>query len=223
MTDISNDNTTPPTTPSAADPAPATPTADGAPPDRPDFLAAYDRAVHQLADVVGGLTPDQAGRSTPCTEYDVEHLVGHVLTGIRRAARVAVGGDPFGEVPIEVPAVDPAWGDQVRAEADASVETWTPADLEVVVAVPWGEVPGWAALAGYVQESTVHAWDLAVASRGRGIDLGLDPTLAELSIGVAGTIPDEARGEGRPFGLEQPAPAGADPYTRLAAVTGRPV
>lgn len=48
------------------------------------------------------------------------------------------------------------------------------------------------------------------------------PALAELSIGIARrAIPGEARGE--PFGLEQPAPADADPYTRLAALTGRPV
>lgn len=201
-------------------------TTTSAPPsaDRPDFLAAYDQAVHQLADVVAGLAPDQAGEPTPCTEYDIEHLVGHVLTGIRRAARVAVGGDPFGEAPIEVPEPDRAWGDQVRGEADAAVEAWTGADLDAVVAVPWGQVPGWAALGGYVQESTVHAWDLAVASRGRVVDLGLDPSLAELSIGIAHqAIPDEARGEGEPFGLEQPAPDDADAYTRLAAVTGRPV
>ena len=192
--------------------------------DRPDFLGAYDQAVHQLADVVAGLSPEQAGRPTPCTEYDLENLVGHVLTGIRRAARVAVGGDPFGEAPIEVPVGGRTWGDQVRGEAAAAVAAWTAADLEVIVAVPWGQVPGWAALAGYVQESTVHAWDLAVASRGRVVDLGLDPSLAELSIGIARqAIPDEARGEGQPFGLEQPAPKGADAYTRLAAVTGRPV
>lgn len=52
------------------------------------------------------------------------------------------------------------------------------------------------------------------------------PALAELSIGIARrAIPGEARGEarGEPFGLEQPAPADADPYTRLAALTGRPV
>lgn len=95
----------------------------------------------------------------------------------RRAARVAVGGDPFGEAPIEVPVGGRTWGDQVRGEAAAAVAAWTAADLEVIVAVPWGQVPGWAALAGYVQESTVHAWDLAVASRGRVVDLGLDPSL----------------------------------------------
>jgi uncharacterized protein (TIGR03086 family) len=192
---------------------------------RPDFLTAYDRAVHQLADVVAGLSRDDAWRPTPCADYDVEHLVGHVLTGIRRAARVAGGGDPFGEAPIELPGTDSPWGAQARVEAGAAVAAWAAADLDHEVTVPWGRVPGRAALAGYVQESVVHAWDLAVAALPHAV-AGLDPALAELAIGVARqAIPDEARGEGAgfPFGPERPAPAGADAYTRLAALTGRPV
>lgn len=191
----------------------------------PDFLTVYGRAVHQLAAVVAGLGPDDARRPTPCPAFDVEHLVGHVLTGVRRAARVAAGGDPYGEAPIEVPARTGAWGDQVRAEADAAVAAWIAADLDAEVTVPWGRVPGRAALAGYVQESAVHAWDLAVAT-GPDAVLRLDPTLAEAALGVARrAIPDDARGEGAgfPFGPEQPCPGDADAYTRLAAVTGRSV
>lgn len=191
----------------------------------PDFLTAYDRAVHQLADVVAGLSRDDARRPTPCADYDVEQLIGHVLTGIRRAARVAGGGDPFGEAPIELPGTDSPWGAQARVEADAAVAAWTAVDLDHEVTVPWGRVPGRAALAGYVQESAVHAWDLAVAALPHAA-ASLDPTLAELAIGVARqAIPDEARGEGAgfPFGPERPAPADADAYTRLAALTGRPV
>ncbi len=192
---------------------------------RPDFLAAYERAIHQLADVVARLQPDDARLPTPCAAYDVEHLVGHVLTGIRRAARVAGGGDPFGEAPVEVPAADRAWGDQLGAEADGAVAAWHAADPDVPVTVPWGRVPGWAALAGYVQESAVHAWDLTVAARPDAV-AELDPALAELAIGVARqAIPDEARGEGEgfPFGPEREVPPDADAYTRLAALTGRPV
>jgi len=194
---------------------------------RPDFLTAYHRAVDQLAGIVAGLGHADAARPTPCPAYDIEHLVGHVLTGLRRSARVAAGGDPFGEAPLEVPAPDRTWGDQVRAEGDAAIAVWSDADQDAVVAVPWGEVPGWAALAGYVQESTVHAWDLAVAVRDEVVnELGLDPSLAELAIGIAGrAIPDDARGVGEafPFGPVQPVPQGADAYTRLAALTGRPV
>ena len=38
------------------------------------------------------------------------------------------------------------------------------ARLDALVTVPWGRVPGRAAVWGYMREALVHGWDLAVAT-----------------------------------------------------------
>lgn len=69
-------------------------------------------------------------------------------------------------------------------------------------------------------EIAVHTWDLATAlGVGTG---GFDPRVAEDGLAfMSGALTPEYRGS--MFGPEQPAPAGAGPYERLAALAGRVV
>ena len=54
-----------------------------------------------------------------------------------------------------------------------------------------------------------HAWDVAKAT---GQDTDLDPELAEQILGATRPfLAPSLRGEGRPFGPEQPCPDGASP------------
>ncbi|MFF0788785.1 TIGR03086 family metal-binding protein [Streptomyces spiralis] len=92
--------------------------------------------------------------------------------------------------------------------------------MSTPVRVPWGEVPGHAALSGYVMEIVTHTWDLAEAL---GHPLGRDPELAEFALATARRVlPDERpRGGETLFGARREAQEGADVYEQLAAWLGR--
>jgi uncharacterized protein (TIGR03086 family) len=90
--------------------------------------------------------------------------------------------------------------------------------LDRPVTVPWGSVPGRAAIWGYLNETLVHGWDLAVAT---GQEAEADPDLAETVLAVVRrVIPAEPRGGHMPFAaVVEPAP-GAGPTERLANWSG---
>ena len=69
-------------------------------------------------------------------------------------------------------------------------------------------------------ELAVHAYDLATALGRATADL--DPEIAETGYAfMSSSMSDDMRGEA--FGPQQPAPADADAYQRIAAFAGRPV
>ena len=79
--------------------------------------------------------------------------------------------------------------------------------------LPFGTLPGRMAAAAYMQELTVHGWDLAYATGQTG---ALDPRLAAASLDVARRIvPAEGRGGPVPLGPVVEVPADADPYRQL--------
>src|SRR3954452_24186178 len=58
---------------------------------RPAFAGAVALAV----DTAAAVRPDQLDRPTPCQEYDVRALLGHLLSVLRRVAAVGRGAQPF--------------------------------------------------------------------------------------------------------------------------------
>lgn len=185
----------------------------------PDPRPLYHRALDQTGEVVAAIKPDQLGLSTPCSEYDVQALLGHVLGGLRRAVVIASGGDPLAvSMTTEVPA--DGWAGayrRVRAEAE---QAWADdAALERMVTVPWGTVPGRAALFGYIQEVTIHGWDLAKAT-GRPTELDSELGAAVLGM-VKQFIPAQPRGAPVPFGPVIEVPPTAGVYAQLAGWLGR--
>ena len=87
-----------------------------------------------------------------------------------------------------------------RADVDASwgLDGSDAAVLDRVLTVPWGTMPGRFVGFGYVQELTVHAWDLAAATgRTGGLDDGLAAAIEDTSRQV---LPAEPRGGPIPFG-----------------------
>lgn len=53
------------------------------------------RALDQSERLAAGTSPDQLTESTPCSEFDVRALLGHMVAVARRIAHVGRGGDPF--------------------------------------------------------------------------------------------------------------------------------
>jgi uncharacterized protein (TIGR03086 family) len=170
---------------------------------------------------VAGLVARTEGlaKPTPCAEYDVRALLGHIVATVRRARVVGEDGDVFDEPVVVTGVPDDGWPDALAAATEKTLAVWADdALLDRPSTVPWGRVPGRGAVWGYLNEALVHGWDLAVAT---GQDAEADPVVAEAALAaVQMFLPAEMRGGEIPFNeVVEPAP-GAGPTERLANWSG---
>ncbi|GAA1384716.1 TIGR03086 family metal-binding protein [Kitasatospora putterlickiae] len=182
----------------------------------------YRSALDQLEKLIAEAGPETLDRPTPCAEYDLRALLDHVVGGVHRFAYTGEGGLSLDVAAATGGVPDDGWPAALgRARARVTAAWAQDAKLDRPTSVPWGEVSGRDAVGGYVLETVVHAWDIA-----RALDATdrLDERLGEAALAIAlAVMPAEPRGGRVPFAPVQPAPAGADAYTRLAAHTGRAV
>ena len=178
------------------------------------------RAADQAVALVALATPDRLNDPTPCSEYDVRHLVGHLVAVLRRVGYVPGGGHAFDVPSIVLDLADDAWRPAAEANAADLRTAWADdAVLDRVLRLPWGEVPGRGAALAYVQELTTHAWDLATALDRQDV---LDPALAELALAAAQRfVPAQPRGGPIPFEAPVEVAGDAPVYQRLVAWLGR--
>ncbi|MEJ2863888.1 TIGR03086 family metal-binding protein [Actinomycetospora flava] len=185
-----------------------------------DPRALLTRALDQIGDLVAATGPDALDRPTPCADWDVRALLDHLVGVHRRIAHVGAGGH-FADVPSR-PEVAPGTHAAEIAAARADVDrVWIHDDtvLDRVLTVPWGTMPGRFVGFGYVQELTVHAWDLGAAI---GRTAGLDDALALAVEDTARQVlPAAPRGGDIPFGPPVAVAADAGPYERLVGWLGR--
>jgi uncharacterized protein (TIGR03086 family) len=188
----------------------------------PDLRPLLDRALNQTGRVVAGVAAEQAGLPTPCTDYDVAALIGHILGVVQRITLLGEGADALA-VPAMRSDVAPAdWSAAYRQGVDRLRAVWADHSvLDRVMRLPWGIFPGRVALTGYATEMTMHGWDLAHATGQTG---RLDPGLAVAVLDLAPlVVPAESRGGHIPFAPVVEVPADADPYLRVAGYLGRAV
>ncbi|MFJ6616162.1 TIGR03086 family metal-binding protein [Kitasatospora sp. NPDC091335] len=185
---------------------------------RPQYLTALD----QLEKLFATITPADLDRPTPCTEFTLRQLLDHVVGGIHRFAYMGEGGRAQDVLAgIEDPS-DEGWPAALgRARARVTAAWADDARLGRPAVAPWGEVPGAAAVGGYLMEVATHSWDIATAL---GNGFALDDDLARAALAVARSVmPAGQRPPGAPFGDARPAPEDADAQTELAAWLGRTV
>lgn len=172
-----------------------------------DPRPAFRAATAWVVELLDGVSDDQLDSPTPCDEFDVRTLSAHLVAVAERAAALAEGVD----IRTMASIAEQFDARTYAAFIDQALDSWSDdAKLSAMVQVPWGEVPGAGALWGYVSETLVHGWDLAV-STGRPPEA--DAELAETTLGVARQfIPAAIRTDpGVPFG----------PPRRRAAARGR--
>lgn len=178
-------------------------------------------ALDQVKLLTFTIEPELLDRPTPCTEFDLRALIGHLVGAVHRIAYIGEGGRGL-DLPAASGAIeDTGWPGAVSRAKDRLAAAWADdAKLQMEVEVPWGFVPGFAALGGYVMEVATHTWDLAQVVHP---DAPLDPEIAECALPIAMRIvPADIRADDDlPFGEVQTVLADADPYTRLAAWLGR--
>ncbi|KXO89324.1 TIGR03086 family metal-binding protein [Tsukamurella pseudospumae] len=183
-----------------------------------DPRPAYAAVSAWMQSLLAGITADQFDKPTPCDEFDVRALAQHIgAVGLRSVALAEVAtveGQPF--------LADDYSAEAYGATRERALEAWDVAPLGREVTVPWGVVPGFAALGMYINETLVHGWDLAVAT-GQPAEFGGDPAVVEGALAaVHAALPAEIRGmEGVPFGPVVEPRDGAGPTERLANWNGR--
>lgn len=167
-------------------------------------IATLQRALDQTGDVLAAIHQDQLSQPTPCEDWDVAHLIGHVLDDPVRFTEAVRGGDPDWTAPPRPATGD--WAGQFRSRADDLMHAWHQSDQQNEGAADW-----------QIAELAVHTWDLV---RATGQDRPLDPTVAERGHAfMSRSLAPDNRGSA--FGPEVDAPEDADPYDRIAAFAGR--
>jgi uncharacterized protein (TIGR03086 family) len=188
-------------------------------PSTTDPRAAFFAAARTACDTVAAVTPDQLPGPTPCSEFDVSALLAHLVAVFSRVTALANGIPAIGHAPPVTGVRDDGWGTAARAAVHEIELAWAdPAVLGLEMRLPFGTLPGAAALASYTGEVITHTWDLAVAT-------GQTPTwddelLAGALAAVHRKLPAE-RGPGIPFAPAVPVPDDAPVIDRLVAWQGR--
>ena len=122
------------------------------------------RTVAIAASVIDEVRVDQMELPTPCDEYDVRQLLAHMCTALRRVAFVGRGEHAW-SVPAPEGVADDGWLDVWRAAAHEVQGVWSDDSLlEATMVLPWVTASGGDLLHTYVNEITVHTWDLATAT-----------------------------------------------------------
>lgn len=182
-----------------------------------DVAALYERAVPMAQRVVDGVRPDQLDAPTPCTEWDVRALLGH-LVGFLRPVAAGIAGDPMLDPTADLLGANPAAAFAAAAR-DLGAALAAPGALERTYAMPWGESAGADLVRMATADLVIHAWDLAQAT---GQPDRLDPDLCEEVLAWGRTVmKPEYRTPEAGFGPEIPVSPDAPACARLAAFYGR--
>ena len=180
-----------------------------------ELVDALDQTFQHAHGVIANVHKDQYGDPTPCTEWTVEALLGHMVGVVTMMGTAAGGGPIEGWRDFELSS-DPA-GQFADASAAALAAWRAPGVMERIIQIPAGEMPGQAAASINLADTLTHSWDLARAT-GQPTELPEGPYTAALEICRSFISPELRTGR---FGPEVPAPAGADVTTQLVAFLGR--
>jgi len=173
-----------------------------------DNLRALRIANQRFARHLDGIGDDGWALATPCSEWTVRELVGHVLLGHAHLVSVLTDeqvvpgpGDTFAE-----------WA--ARAERAAGLPGVPGRTVRNPIV---GELSGDAAVRIRWSDVYVHAWDLA---RARGAEFTPDRELTETALEWLVPAGPGLGATGAFAAGTDPGP-GADPFTRMLALTGR--
>jgi uncharacterized protein (TIGR03086 family) len=169
-----------------------------------ESVAVLSRALDQAGDVLAVVHRDQLSQPTPCEDWTVEQLIGHLLAAPGKFLR-SMNGEKV-DWSAEPPPVPEDFAAAFRSAADDLIHAWHQREQSAEMSAD-SQTP----------EFAVHAWDLA---RATGQSTDLDPEVAERSLAfMSANLKPEMRGD--VFGPEVVLPDDAPIYDRLAAFAGR--
>jgi uncharacterized protein (TIGR03086 family) len=169
-----------------------------------------------LAGVVAGVRASQWTAPTPCPDWNVAELVGHVTFGNRISTALLRGEER--PAAAEPPPVDQLPAAFDRSMADLEEAFARPGALEQTVTLPIGAIPATAARDLRVTELLVHGWDLAQAT---GQDLAAPERSVQRALEFSREFIHRIPPGRQPFAAPQDTREGAPVLDRLVALLGR--
>ncbi|MFE9427621.1 TIGR03086 family metal-binding protein [Kitasatospora sp. NPDC006697] len=187
-----------------------------------DIRALHTQALALVTELVDQVKEDQLALPTPCADWDLRTLLGHMIGQNYGFAAAAEGRGEDGE----------AWRDRTFEGAPAQAWAASAAELGAAFAATAGpfripeiregvDIPADMAISFHFIDTLVHGWDLAAAL---GLPFEPPAELAQVGLVVAEQVPagPEFRGPGRAFSevleLEEEQPAA---FHRTLALLGR--
>ena len=168
--------------------------------------------------LLAAVGPGLGTRTTPCTEFDVDALVKH-LVGWTQVFAAAANGKTFEGDPTAYASADPA-GD-FEALATSMVVGWREGGTDRKVRMVGSEIPAQMVLNMTLMEYVTHGCDLALAT---GQEVPFSDGELSLALERARvTLPDEYRGDGKGFDVAIDVPDSAPALERLLGFMGRRV
>jgi uncharacterized protein (TIGR03086 family) len=144
-----------------------------------DAMDALDASAQRVVELVGQVRPEQWNDPTPCTEWNVTTLVGHLIAGMQGYCEL-LNGAPAAKLRSMLEHQSEAVGTDPVTTCESAVRSVRaafaePGALERTVHHTY-DIPGSQLLAFRIADNVIHSWDLATAI---GADPGLDEQLAE--------------------------------------------
>jgi len=170
-----------------------------------------------MGDLIDSLAVDQWAAATPCSDWNVRGIVGH-LVGTNLVFIAMLEQSPMPDQGTDHLGTDPA-GAYHRSAAALQIAAALPGALERSTATSIGVATGTERLRWRIADLLTHGWDITQAT---GVVAKLPDDLVEESLTFVQTrLPSQSRA-GR-FADPQPIGDNAPAIDRLAAFTGRPV
>ncbi|GGL08884.1 TIGR03086 family protein [Mangrovihabitans endophyticus] len=145
-----------------------------------------------MARLTAEVPRETLGRPTPCDDFDVRDLLGHLIgtahRGLATARRLPTRGIPH--VVTEIPDAELA---STYTHLTAQIHVaWSSLEADDDLVAPWGPCTAVEAARGFTVETITHGWDLAVAT---GQPAEAPNGIAERCLAFAAeAIPDRLRG-----------------------------
>ncbi|MFQ6026701.1 MAG: TIGR03086 family metal-binding protein [Dehalococcoidia bacterium] len=187
-------------------------------------VALFEKATKHVSRVVAGVQQEQLDHPTPCSEWNVQELLNHLIGGAEMVVGCFSGQSPD----IAPGSSDSSYSTETQASglaqayqavvSQALQAAREPGALERNIETPIGEMPCAVFLSISSMDQFIHGWDLAKAT---GQDTALDPELAQVCYGMC--VPDMAD-QGREAGVIGPVvavPDDASTQDKLLGYMGR--
>jgi uncharacterized protein (TIGR03086 family) len=130
-----------------------------------DILTTLEKSANATATVARGVRHDQFDSPTPCTEWNVEELMNHLI-GTLEYFKARGEGKASGPPESAPRTTYDQTVEHLQEAATATAETWQrPGALEQTVDTGRGKMPGSALSTLVASEMLTHAWDLAKSDR----------------------------------------------------------
>lgn len=155
---------------------------------RQDYFDALGWVTHLMT----GVRSEYLEARTPCEDFDVRSLLGHLIGTAHRGLATA-RRNPSRDIPHVITDVPDAQLASRYATLAASIrEAWSPLAAADGVVAPWGRCTALEAARGFTVETITHGWDLAVAT---GQPSNAPNGIADRCLSyAAAVIPDRLRG-----------------------------